>query len=95
MNKLCYIENNMGKKTATALEGADNFGASKVMIKTLLSTSVRIFLPTLGLFGIGAVIDFNTDTKPWGMVIGICAGIIVAAVLVFLQVKAIKKESSK
>lgn len=62
------------------------------MVSTLLSTTCRIFLPALGLFGVGAGIDFGFGTKPYGMLIGAGVGIIVAVVLVALQLRSIKKE---
>lgn len=85
----------MGKKIDTAPSGADNFDASKLMILTLVSTCLRIFLPSLGLFGIGVVIDFNFGSKPWGMLIGISIGMIIAAILVILQIRSIQKEPKK
>lgn len=81
----------MGQKTNTVPKNADDFNANKIMIFTLLSTTCRIFLPTLGLFGIGAIIDFNFETKPYGMIVGTAVGIIISAILVALQIRSIKK----
>ena len=67
----------------------------KVIMLTLLSTTCRTFIPTLGLFGIGAVVDFNFDTKPWAMLIGVSLGMVIAGVLVFLQFRSIKKDKDK
>lgn len=86
----------MKAKTDTALKGADNnFDTSKLIVLTLASTCLRIFLPSLGLFGIGALIDFNFDSKPWGMLIGVSVGMIIAVILVGLQIRSIKKEQRK
>jgi len=83
----------MVKKT-TKSEPSSSDGASKavtrMMLRTLASTTARIFLPVTILFCIGLAIDLNSPSKPWGMAIGTGVGIIIAAVLVFLQLKDIR-----
>lgn len=85
----------MEQKSDTAPESADNFGVNKTILLTLLSTTLRVFVPVLVLFGIGAVIDFNFDFKPYGMIVGTVAGMIIAGALVYSQIRAIKKEGKK
>ena len=63
----------------------------RLMLGTLASTTVRIFLPVTVLFAIGLVVDLNAGTKPWGMIVGAGAGIIVATGLVVLQLKDIRE----
>ena len=65
----------------------------RMMLRTLLSTTLRIFVPTTVLFIIGYVIDKNCGTLPWGMIIGATLGIIIAIVLVALQLKEIKADN--
>lgn len=68
-------------------------GAAKVMVKTLASTTVRIFAPVTILFLIGLTIDLNAGTKPYGMAIGTGVGIIIAVFLVVRQLKAIREDN--
>lgn len=69
--------------------------AMRIMMRTLLSTTLRIFVPTTLLFLIGLAIDFNTPAKPWGMAVGTGIGIIIAAVLVFMQLKNIRRDTEQ
>ena len=65
----------------------------RVMLRTLLSTTLRIFIPTMVLFAIGYVIDKNCGTLPWGMIVGEALGMIIAIVLIVLQLKEIKADN--
>ena len=67
---------------------------TRMMLRTLVSTTIRIFLPIAILFGIGLAIDLNTPSKPWGMAIGTGIGIIIAAILVATQLKTIHQDNS-
>ena len=60
------------------------------MLRTLFSTTWRIFAPVTVLFLIGLAIDLNTPVKPWGMAIGTGLGIIIAVALVAAQLKDIR-----
>ena len=64
------------------------------MLLTLLSTTLRIFIPVLVLLIFGLIIDLNFSTKPSGIIIGTGTGIILAAILVVLQLKNIRTESN-
>lgn len=63
-----------------------------MMLKTLFSTTIRIFLPVTVLFLVGLAVDLNAATKPWGMALGTTIGIIVAAILVAVQLKNIRQQ---
>ena len=67
-------------------------GEAKIMLGTILSTTLRIFIPITILFCIGLAIDLNAGTKPWGMIIDTGLGIILSIVLVIWQVKRIRLE---
>ena len=82
----------MIKKENSVRGSTPDIVVTKIMLMTLVSTTLRVFVPTLGLFGIGTVIDLNFDTMPYGMIIGTAVGIVIAAVLVYLQLRAVKKE---
>ena len=67
---------------------------TRMMLRTLWSTTARVFVPVTALFLVGLAIDLNTATKPWGMAIGAGAGIVMAIVLVAVQLKGIRKTGS-
>ncbi|MDR0956009.1 MAG: AtpZ/AtpI family protein [Candidatus Nomurabacteria bacterium] len=66
----------------------DTADVAKIMIGTLLSTTARMFVPTLGLFGVGVVVDLTARTRPIGMIVGAALGIGLAFWLVHRQWKA-------
>lgn len=82
----------MKEKHDTVPGSTDGFSGTKIMVLTLVSTSVRVFVPILGLFAIGAAIDFSMDYKPYGMIIGIALGIITATILVIVQLRSIDRD---
>lgn len=81
-------KNNKSEKNDTKI-------VAKLMLGTLWSTTWRIFGPVMVAFGIGLAVDLNTATKPWGMVIGVSVGIVIAIGLVCLQLKDIRSNSLK
>ncbi|MCR5700232.1 MAG: AtpZ/AtpI family protein [Candidatus Saccharibacteria bacterium] len=68
---------------------------TKIMLRTLWSTTWRIFLPVSICFAIGLILDLNTATKPWGMIVGAGLGIIIALCLVFSQLKHIRNQKQQ
>lgn len=62
-----------------------------MMLKTLFSTTVRIFAPVMILFLVGLAVDLNVGTKPWGMIVGTGLGIVIAVILVMKQLKEIRQ----
>lgn len=82
-----------GKKQEKALDANAPKEVARMMFRTLISTTVRIFLPVAILFGIGLAVDLNTPTKPWGMAVGVSIGSIVAIILVISQLKSIRKDT--
>lgn len=66
---------------------------TKIMLKTLWSTTWRIFAPVSLFFAIGLILDLNSTTKPWGMIAGTGLGIAVALVLVIIQLKEIRSNN--
>jgi preprotein translocase subunit SecF len=80
------------KKDNSAPVGASSVSVAKIMMGTRLSTTLRVFIPTLGLFGVGALVDFNFGFMPYGMIIGTAIGIVIAAVLVYWQIRSIKRQ---
>lgn len=83
------------KDSNTSMSNGSSKAAARIMMRTLFSTTFRIFVPTTVLFLIGLAIDLNTPARPWGMAIGTSIGIIIAAILVFLQLKAIRQDNQQ
>ena len=66
---------------------------ARVMLRTLFSTTLRVFGPVMAGFLIGLIVDLNLATKPWGMSIGVVVGVVVAAILVVRQLVQIRKST--
>lgn len=79
------------KDTQSGSDPASPKSVAKVMLRTLFSTTWRIFAPVTILFLAGLAIDLNFTTKPWGMAVGTSAGIIIAAALVVSQLRTIRR----
>ena len=65
----------------------------RIMLRTLVSANLRIFIPVFSLFAVGFAIDANSSTRPWGIVIGTGLGFIIAIVLIILQLRGIRADS--
>lgn len=55
------------------------------IVTTIGDTTWRMFVPTIGLLLIGRAVDDEFGIKPLGMILGIVAGSIIAAILVMRQ----------
>lgn len=65
------------------------------MILMIADTSARLFVPTIGGTILGIWADHNFDTKPWMTVAGVMLGAALAFVLVFMQLRSIKRTEQK
>jgi len=82
----------MATNTNRVPKDTGGFSAFKIIFRTIVNTSLRVFVPILVLFGVGAVIDFYVlMSKPIGMLVGTGVGTIIAGVLVYLQIRGIRK----
>ncbi|MDR1197250.1 MAG: hypothetical protein LBL08_03200 [Candidatus Nomurabacteria bacterium] len=79
----------VGNKTTPV--GESSLSAEKIMLKTFVSANLRILLPVLGLFGIGVLVDFLTDSGMFWTIIGLSVGVVISTTLVVLQLKNIRK----
>ncbi len=61
----------------------------------IADTTWRMFVPAVGGAILGVLADRTWGTKPWVTVAGITLGVIIAGLLVWLQLKDTKGESSK
>lgn len=66
-----------------------------LLLKTVADTTLRLFVPSVGGTVIGLIIDNTYDTKPWGTVVGVTGGTLLAFMLVYVQIKKINQESNR
>ena len=83
------------KETDASASKTDDFNAATLLTKTMIGTTWRMFLPTVGLTLLGLWLDDRTGLKHKLTLMGIAIGVIVATVLVFLQIAKIKRQESK
>ncbi len=83
----------MVQKTDISVSKTDD--STTLLMKTMIGTTWRVFLPTIGLTLLGLWLDNVINMKPWLTFGGIAIGVIVAVVLVWLQVVKIKQRESK
>lgn len=83
----------MVQKTDISVSKTDD--STTLLMKTMAGTTWRVFLPTIGLTLLGLWLDNVINMKPWLTFGGIAIGVIVAAVLVWLQVAKIKQQEPK
>ena len=72
-----------------ARENARSHGSQVVSVlwRTLLGTTWRMTVPTIGLFLLGVWVDRHFATKPWLMFAGLVVGIALAVGLITHQIK--------
>lgn len=66
--------------------------AINLLLITILDTTWRAFVPTIGGTIIGVVIDNQLNTKPWWTAIMITIGCVVSGLLIFLQLREVNKK---
>ncbi len=62
-----------------------------LLLITMGDTTWRMFVPIIGLMVLGLLSDQALHTKPWVMIIGMAAGVYLAALLIKRQLKRVKK----
>jgi hypothetical protein len=60
-----------------------------------LDTSTRLFVPSVGGTVLGLWADNAWDTKPWFTLIGVTLGTAIAFLLIYIQLKGIKKDDQR
>lgn len=60
-----------------------------------LDTSARLFVPAIGGTILGLWADNSWGTKPWLTLVGVTVGTVVAFLLVYMQLKSVKKDSQR
>lgn len=62
---------------------------STVVFMTIVDTTWRMFVPSIGLTLLGAWLDSRLQTAPWLLLAGSIFGLIIAALAVSMQLKKI------
>lgn len=62
------------------------------MARTMIGTTWRMFVPSVGLMIAGLVLDQSVGTTPWLLLSGFVAGLAISAVLVARQIRQLKSE---
>jgi hypothetical protein len=89
----------MGKNRTTAKPESVNDGSAAKDVRLSLftaavSATLRMAVPTIGLFLIGLTIDFMLMQTAFYAIVGAGLGFVVAAVLIYLQIKKLKAKGS-
>jgi F0F1-type ATP synthase assembly protein I len=80
----------MEQNNKTASDNAsDSF--SSVIRRTILWTIVYVSAPTLALLGVGVAVDAYFGTAPTAVLTGTIVGFVIAAGLVYRQIKRTRK----
>ena len=58
-----------------------------------VSATLRMVVPTLGLFFTGLIIDFTLQQPAFYAVIGAICGFVVAVILIYFQIKKLRTKS--
>jgi hypothetical protein len=85
----------MGKKlTSSGSKSVKNNSVTKEaklsLFTAAVSATLRMVVPTVGLFLIGLTIDFVLLQEAFYAIIGALVGFLIAALLIYLQVKKLK-----
>ena len=63
------------------------------MVGTILDTTWRMFVPTIGGTFVGIWADRAFGVKPWLTIAGITLGSVIAGLLLYMQIKRIKNNA--
>ena len=83
------------KETDASASKTDDFNAATLLTKTMISTTWRMFLPTVGLTLLGLWLDNVSGMKMRWLLAGIISGAIISVILVVLQIAKIKQQELK
>lgn len=64
---------------------------TRYVIATMADTTWRMFVPTIGLLLLGLQFDQANHTLPWGTLIGLAIGSIIAGLLIRQQLNTVTK----
>jgi hypothetical protein len=87
----------MGKNLTSANSGSKPTKGNSVtkdvklpLLTAAVSATIRMAAPTFGLFMIGLAVDFSLQQTAFYAIVGAGIGFVIAAFLIYLQVKKLK-----
>jgi len=85
----------MVKETDISANDTGDSGAMMILVRTMIGTMWRMFLPTIGLTLLGLWLDNVSGMKMRWLLAGIISGAIISVILVVLQIAKIKQQELK
>ena len=85
----------MVKETDISANDTGDSGEMTLLTKTIIGTTWRMFLPTIGLTLLGLWLDNVSGMKMRWLLAGIISGAIISVILVALQIAKIKQQELK
>ncbi len=82
----------MAEKPKVQSDQKTDIDAATIMMQTIIGTTWRMFVPSIGLMLVGLWADLMLHTKPWLMFAGIIVGLATSAGLIYQQIRFIKKQ---
>lgn len=70
----------------------DRAEVSTLLARTMIGTTWRMFVPSIGCLIVGLLLDGMYHTTPWLLLIGFLIGLMVSALLVRGQIRQLKTE---
>jgi len=84
----------MAEKPKVQSDQKTDIDAATIMMQTIIGTTWRMFVPSIGLMLVGLWADLVLHTKPWLMVTGIIVGLATSALLIYQQIRFIKQREA-
>ena len=85
----------MVKETDIPANDTGDSSAMMILVRTMIGTMWRMFLPTIGLTLLGLWLDNVSGMKMRWLLAGIISGTIISVILVVLQIAKIKQQELK
>ena len=83
----------MGQDDIKTPKGVKGSNLNSIFLAVIIKTTIFMFVPTLGLFAVGAAVDHIFKTTPIGMLVGVALGFVIAIVLIIRLIRKQKKQS--
>ena len=84
----------MAEKPKVQSDQKTDVDATAIMMQTIIGTTWRMFVPSIGLMLVGLWADLMLHTKPWLMFVGIIMGLATSAALIYQQIRFIKQREA-
>lgn len=96
------LDKNDPKSTGASVNGGTSGDKKSVprdikvsLLMSVVSATLRLVVPVMGLFLIGLMIDASMDDSITWAVVGVVVGFVIAAWLIYLQIKGIRATEAK